>query len=269
MKDFKKHLPIFAIVWLLIIWITIGVFWSNTKPKTDIERIQEELTQGMKNQEEEAKKPISIEVESQYPGCDKSDIKIWDQIWSSCNIGTNKAGTWVESYGKYIAFWSEKWFQEMSREELYNYQESKSNWKNKQGLCANGYSMPSAKDWNTLFDNLNCKSYLPKCLTKVLNTLVLPQAWTYEARRISKEQIANPSAYWWYGQPVFDSTHYEYWLFNDKLASNGSKGGSFFARIWEEGASYANQSSWSIYDVVDASMLITKSAPIRCIKNIE
>ncbi|EKD44512.1 MAG: hypothetical protein ACD_71C00114G0010 [uncultured bacterium (gcode 4)] len=266
MKDFNKYIPIFTVVGLLIIWIIIVVFWSNAKPKNDIERFQEELIQAMKNEEKEAKKPFSTEAESQYPGCDKSDIKIWNQIWSSCNIGSNKAGTWTESYGKSIVFWSDKWFKEFNLVELYMHQEDALGWKNKQGPCANGYNIPSKKDWDTLFYNLNCNSFSSVCLKKVLNTLVLPQAWFYEVGTLLKEHLIDSSAYWWFRQPVFDSTNYLYWLFSDKSPDGKATGGFIQAKIWED-TKYFNQSYWNISDNLGLYAVEKKSAPIRCIKN--
>ena len=47
-------------------------------------------------------------AESQFPGCDIHDIQLSNgQVWSMCNVGSNKSGVGTESYGNYYKYY--KW----------------------------------------------------------------------------------------------------------------------------------------------------------------
>lgn len=198
MKKFNNYQLISIIIGFLIIWVIAGIFWSENRPKSDIELAREQILKEIVWEKQTPQESVDIKVSSTYPGCDKPDVAIGQQIWSSCNIGSKKAGTWSDSRWDYFVFWSEKKVQDFDWSVMNPYTQVELNWKSKRGPCAVNYHIPSPKEWQDVFtttlatlnrsylhcsielindwDNYNCN---PISLT-IAQKLLLPITWYYE-----------------------------------------------------------------------------------------
>lgn len=91
-----------------------------------------------------------------YPGCNTPDVAAGRQIWSSCNVGSNMAGTGVNNAWDYFAFGTGATIEGIDWKSYSNWWKSK--WKERdQAVCGAGYHLPTKDEFKELYGYYGCQ----------------------------------------------------------------------------------------------------------------
>jgi len=209
-KKYENNSKLKNLIWYL--YFEISELKVSSTSDESLEDFLCKLSWSCKEEENNNTNETNIEnnnINSSNEYCDKKDIVLdnW-QIWSACNVWTNKAWLNSDSYGKYFQWWRSKWFSNdssynISEEKIDNYNPKNDNYSfikttseyneswsktpinkwDSEWICPTWYRIPSMKDWSDAFTSItwkNWNSYKEDAVKDIeifTEKLLLPSAW--------------------------------------------------------------------------------------------
>ncbi len=198
-----------------------------------------------------------------YPGCTRSDILVWGQVWAGCNATTQSKGSsersgWFFAGDKSASFLS---YNGIDQRLAFQWKGKIQDWWWTVGPCARGYRIPTRGDYETAiyYSRLNS--------TPLASLLLLPENGGYKAYRDSDGDIMVESRVNVTGSYWTSTKEDIYGLRNIVVHLGTSYGGRRMDGT--DGVNTYDKYTWQ-YDDAGLELVggeVSEMANLRCIRN--